>query len=67
LNDIPDEILNEFKSQEKASLDGWVYIKVIPGMYGLPEAGSLGHDLLQERLNKEGLWKHNSKRIRLCS
>jgi hypothetical protein len=49
-----------------------VYIKVSRGMYGLPQAGSLGHDLLEQRLNKEGyfqnqivpaLWKHKTKPI----
>jgi hypothetical protein len=41
-------------------------------MYGLPQAGSLGHDLLQKRLNKEGyfqsqiipgFWKHKTRPI----
>ena len=41
-------------------------------MYGLPQARSLDHDLLERRLNKEGyfqsqivpaLWKHNTKPI----
>eukprot|EP00956_Cyclotella_meneghiniana_P000475 scaffold553_cov70-Cyclotella_meneghiniana.AAC.1 len=30
---------------------------VIRGMYGLPQAGSLGHDLLEERLNQEGYFQ----------
>ncbi len=41
-------------------------------MYGLPQAGSLSHDLLKHRLNKEGylqsqivpgFWKHKTKPI----
>jgi len=41
-------------------------------MYGLPQAGSLGQDQLEERLNQEGyyqsqtvprLWKHKTKPI----
>ncbi len=41
-------------------------------MYGLPQAGSLGHDLLEKRLNEAGyhqspivpgLWKHNTRPI----
>ena len=41
-------------------------------MYGLPQSGSLGHDLLEERLNKEGyfqsrivpgLWKDKTRKI----
>ena len=49
----------------------WMDIqKVVRGIYGLPQAGSLGHDLLEERLNKEGhfqskiiswLWKHKER------
>jgi hypothetical protein len=36
LTDIPDEIIEEYKLHEKATSDGWVYFKVIRGMYGLP-------------------------------
>ena len=41
-------------------------------MYGLPQAGSLGQDQLEQRLNKEGhfqsqtvsgFWKHKTKSI----
>ena len=41
-------------------------------MYGLPQVGSLGHDLLEKRLNKAGyhqsaivpgLWKHTTRPI----
>jgi hypothetical protein len=74
LSDIPEdeEVINEYKLHEKATPDGWIYIKVIRGMYGLPQAGSLGHDLLETRLNKEGyfqsqivpgFWKHKTKPI----
>ena len=54
------------------TLDEWVYIKVIRGIYGLPQAGSLGHNLLKHHLNKEGyfqsqivpgLWRHKTKSI----
>ena len=70
LSDIPDEVIEEYNLREKATPDGWVYLKVTKGMYGLPQAGSLGHDLLESRLNKEGyykskivpgLWKHKSR------
>jgi hypothetical protein len=70
LTDIPEEIIEEYKLREKATKDGWIYIKVIRGMYGLPQAGSLGHDLLESRLNEAGyyqskivpgFWKHQTK------
>ena len=72
LSDIPEEIIVEYNLKEKATSDGWVYIKVIRGMYGLPQSGSLGHDLLERRLNAEGyfqskivpgLWKHEVRPI----
>ena len=70
LSDIPEEVINAYNLREKATPDGWVYIEVVRGMYGLPQAGSLGHDLLEERLNKEGyfqsqnvpgFWKHKTR------
>ena len=54
LSDIPEEIVDEYNLREKATPDGWFYIMVVRGMYGLPQAGSFGHDLLEECLNKEG-------------
>jgi len=54
LIDIPDEIIEEYKLREKATSDGWVYFKVMWGMYGLPQSGSNSHDELKEHLNKEG-------------
>ncbi len=47
LSDIPEEVIKKYKLHQYATPDGWVYIKVIRGMYGLPQAGSLGHDLLE--------------------
>ena len=72
LSDIPEEVIKEYNLHEKATPDGWVYIKAIRGMYGLPQSGSLGHDLLEHRLNQEGyyqsqivpgLWRHKTKAI----
>jgi hypothetical protein len=36
LTDIPNEVIKEYKLHEYVTPDGWVYIKVIRGMYGLP-------------------------------
>ena len=68
LRDIPDEIIQEYKLHEKATVDGYVYSEVRKGMYGLPQAGSLAQELLEKRLGKHGyrqstlvpgLWKHD--------
>jgi hypothetical protein len=68
--DIPDKIIDEYNLCEKATPDGWVYFKVMRGMYGLPQSGSNSQDELKERLNKEGyfksllvpaFWKHKTR------
>ena len=65
-------MIKEYKLYNKVSPDGWVYIRVGRGMYELLQSGSLGHDLLEQRLNAEGyfqsqivpgLWKHKSRNI----
>eukprot|EP00804_Cyclotella_cryptica_P000411 CCRYP_008709-RA/>CCRYP_008709-RA protein AED:0.43 eAED:0.43 QI:0/0/0/1/0/0/5/0/715 len=72
LSDIPEEIIEEYKLRELATKDGWVYFRADKTHYGLPQAGSLSHDLLEKRLNAEGyvktltvpgLWKHKTRNI----
>ena len=72
LSDIPEEIIDEYKLREIATPDEWVYFRADKTHYGLPQAGSLSHDLLEKRLNKEGyfkslvvpgLWKHKTRNI----
>ncbi|KAL7475539.1 hypothetical protein ACHAW6_001447 [Cyclotella cf. meneghiniana] len=69
LSDIPEEIRREYKLHDKTTPDGWVYIHCTQGMYGLPQAGSHRHNLLEKCLNKagyyqspivSGLWKHTT-------
>lgn len=52
--------------------DGFVYVEVRKGMYGLPQAGILAHQLLEQRLNNKeyfqstlvpGLWKHKCRLV----
>jgi hypothetical protein len=38
IDDIPNEIIHEYKLKDKVTPDGYVYIKVTKGMYGLPQA-----------------------------
>jgi hypothetical protein len=69
LNDIPDEVIREYKLREKASKNGSIYIRAKRGMYGLPQAELLANELLEKCLNKHGyresksvpgLWKHDT-------
>ena len=70
--DIPDQVIEEYKLNNKVTADGYVYVEVRKGMYGLPQAGLLAQELLEERLTKHGykqnklipgLWKHETKNI----
>ena len=72
INDLPTEIINEYKLHNKVTNKGFVYIKVTKGMYSLPQAGLLSNELLEKRLNKHGyyqsklvpgLWRHNTRPI----
>jgi len=73
IDNIPEEIINEYKLQEKVNKQGMVCIEVTKGgMYGLTQAGLLTNELLEQRLNKHGyfqsklvpgLWKHTTRPI----
>ena len=57
LSDMPDDVIEHYNLKEKATPDGSVYVCVKRGMYGLPQAGILAQELLEERLQKEGYYQ----------
>ena len=72
LTDIPQEVIKEYKLKDMSSNDGSIFMEVSKGMYGLPQAGLLAQELLQERLAVHGyhqskiipgLWKHETRPI----
>ncbi len=72
LSDIPDEIIDEYKLQDKTTPSGSIYIVAYPSMYGLPQSGLIANELLEKRLNEHGyrqsklvpgLWQHNTRLI----
>ncbi len=54
ITDIPLEIIEEYKMHEIVTDDGYVYCEICKGMYGLPQAGIIAQELLQEHLAKVG-------------
>jgi hypothetical protein len=50
---IPDEVIQNYTLTDKA-VDGWVYLEVRKGMYGLKQAGLLANQLMQQRLEPYG-------------
>jgi hypothetical protein len=66
-----EEILSKYNLTALA-IDGWVYIEIIKGMYGLKQAGLLANQLLQKRLapfgyypvrHTPGIWLHKTRSI----
>ncbi len=48
INNVPGEIIKQYNLREKMDKDGYLYIKVQKGMYGLPQAGILAQELLEK-------------------
>ena len=72
LNHFPDDVIAHYGLKEKVDAKGFVYVKCVRGMYGLPHAGIIAQRLLEERLNKAdyyqsdvtpGFWKHKWRPI----
>ena len=69
---MPEEIIEECNLREKATEEGFVYVDVWKGVYGLPQAGLLAQQLVEDRLNDKrykqspiipGLWVHEWRPI----
>ncbi len=61
---FPKSCIDGYILQHK-SKDGFVYLDIRNGMYGLPQTGILANKLLKKRLatHKPGLSKHHSQPI----
>lgn len=63
---MPEEIVNKY-NLKKIEHDGWVYVKISKGMYGVSQVGKIAIEMLQKRLARfgyhsvnftPGLWTH---------
>ena len=66
LSNILQEFIYKYEL-ETCTRDGWVYFKILKGVYVLPQAGKLANDILRKRLSTDvyyeaattpGLWLH---------
>ena len=48
LSNLPEDFIKQYNLTYKVTKDGYVYIKVCKGMYGLPQAGILAQKLLKK-------------------
>jgi hypothetical protein len=71
LSRFPEEIIQKYNLNALA-VDGWVYIKIRKGMYGMKHAALLANQLLQTRLapfgyyparHTPGLWMHKTRPV----
>jgi hypothetical protein len=71
LSRFPEEIIQKYNLNTLA-VDGWVYIEIQKGMYGLKQAGFLANQLLQTSLtpfgyyaarHTPGIWLHKTQPI----
>jgi hypothetical protein len=71
LSRFPEEIVDKY-NLKALTVDGWVYIEIRKGMYGLKQAGLLENKLLQKRLapfgnyptrHTPGIWLHKTRPI----
>ena len=57
MDDIPDEIIEEYKLHSKADKNNTIYLKATKGMYGLPHGGLIANQLLEKQLNEHGYFQ----------
>ena len=72
---FPADIHAQYDIGSKIAADGYVYIRIKKGMYGLVQASTLAYKNLKKNLephgyypcpNTEGLWKHVSRPTTFC-
>ena len=70
LRDLPQEFVDMYDLTKKVEDNGNLSIKIQKGIYGLPQAGILAQQQLEQQLNDQryqqspitpGLWKHNTQ------
>ena len=77
LSNLPKDFVTLYNLASKVEENGFVYLKIRRGMYGLPQPGILAQQLLEKQLNKKsykqenlvpGLWTHSWRPIKftLC-
>ena len=72
---FPADIIESYGLHKLKAEDGYVYIKIKKGMYGLKQAAILAYENLVSNLSKHGykpiphtvgMWKHISRKTVFC-
>ena len=59
LSNLPEDFVTLYNLVSKVDKNGFVYLKIRRGMFGLTQAGILAQQLLGKQLNKKGLSQDN--------
>ena len=51
ISEMPNNIIKQYKLNEKVNPNGYFYVKILKGMYGLPQEVSIAQQLLEKQLN----------------
>ena len=72
---FPQDIRLKYKLDSKVTNNGYIYIKIKKGMYGLKQAAILAYDQLRKNLEKHGytpiagtvgMWQHDKLPTKFC-
>ena len=75
IKNFPQDIIDQYGLLQKVTADGYVYVKIKKGMYGLKQAAVLAFDHLVENLkdfgyepipHTIGMWKHKERKTTFC-
>ena len=75
IKNFPPDIIEYYNLNEKVTQDGYIFIRIKKGMYGLKQAALLGYENLVKNLkphgyhpipHTDGLWKHETHPITFC-
>lgn len=76
LQDISQENIDHYELKSKVdNKNGFVYVEIGKGVYGLPQGGIIAQELLEKRLNSRGyyqsqythgLWMHKMRKIKFA-
>ena len=69
MDNLPEHIKKQYNLIEKATADGYAYVEIVKGVYGLLQAdtriskGMLSTTQIFQEQTTPGFWKHKTKRI----
>ena len=74
-NHFPQDIREQYNLKDKVSSDGYIYVKITKGMYGLKASALLAYSQLVKALKyfgynpipgTMGFWRHTTRPISVC-